>query len=160
MSKIELKIVCKSCGGTGIYVGMGERDGAGVICHTCDGTGCQNYTFEYTPFKKRKKREDVKRVFLGGYDYCLRTKPITLNNGIFIDFSKEGVSYKEFLDGKIPKHIKQLACPMRADQSACHKIKGFTDKCSKLNGGWVSYIPDCKCKDKKACWERFEKGDK
>jgi hypothetical protein len=157
--KIKLKIECKSCKGTGIYVGMGERDGAGVICRTCRGTGCQDYSFEYTPFKRRHKREDIKRVFIQGYGYCIGTKPITLDNGVYVDFSKEGVSYKEFLAGNMPKHIKHMACPMLANQSACHNIKGFVDQCERLNGGWISLISECKCKDKRSCWDRFEKGE-
>lgn len=156
--EINLKIECKSCGGTGIYVGMGERDGASVICHTCNGTGCQDYYFTYTEFKERKKTDKVKRVFLDGYGYVLCTHPITLDNGVFVDFSKEGVSYDEFVNGKMPKHIKQMACPMRADQSACHDIKGFVDKCNELNGGWIGYIPSCKCENKNECWDRFDKG--
>ena len=158
MKKIELDIECQSCSGTGIYRGMGERDGAVVVCRTCNGTGCEKYVFTYNDFKGRRKTKKVKRVFLSGYGYCIGTKPITLDNGIFVDFSKEGVSYKEFLQGKMPKHIKHMGCPMLADQGACHKIKGFTEVCNKINGGWLNYIPKCKCKDKMKCWERFEKG--
>ncbi len=54
MKKIELDIECQSCNGTGVYRGMGERDGASVVCFTCDGTGCFKYKFEYTLFKERK----------------------------------------------------------------------------------------------------------
>ena len=104
--------------------------------------------------------QKVSRVFLSGYGYCVGTKPITLDNGVFVDFSKEGVQYEEFLNGIMPKHIKQMGCPMMADQGACHKIKGFTDKCHDLNGGYVNYIPDCKCSDKMGCWNRFEKQSK
>jgi hypothetical protein len=156
MKQIKLKIKCQSCNGTGIYVGMGERDGAGVVCYTCKGTGCQNYKFEYEDFENRVKRDDIKRVFLTGYGYCIGTKPITLSNGVFVDFSKEGVSYQEFLEDKMPKHIKQMGCPMRADQGACHEIKGFVDRCDKINSGYVNHIPSCKCSDKLYCWEIFE----
>ncbi len=156
MKVINIDIECQTCEGTGLYSGMGEAKGASVICTRCKGTGCQKYHFEYDPFTERKIREDVKRVFITGYGYVVGVKPITLDNGVFVDFSKEGVSYEEFLNGKLPKHIKQMGCPMSADQSACHSIKGFTDKCNDLNGGWVFYIPSCKCKDKLKCWDRFE----
>jgi len=159
MKEIILKIECQSCKGTGIYVGFAEVNGAGVVCHTCKGTGCQDYNFKYTPFKKRLRRPVVDRVFISGYGYCVGTKPTTLDNGIFVDFSKEGVSYEEFSQGKMPKHIKQMACPMMADQSACHKIEGFTDKCNEINGGWGGHIPSCKCSDRMACWDRFEKAN-
>jgi hypothetical protein len=157
--KIDLMIECQSCNGTGVYVGMAERDGAAVVCHACKGTGKYHYAFEYEPFVERKKRTDVKRVFLSGYGYCVGTKPVTLDTGVTVNFDTEGVSYDDFLTGKTPKHIKTMGCPMIADQSACHKIKDFIDTCNKLNGGYFNMIPDCKCSDKVKCWERFEKGE-
>ncbi len=76
-----------------------------------------------------------------------------------IDMDKEGVSYQEFIDGKMPEHIQALSCPMRADQVACHKVDGFVDTCNDLNGGWVTMITDCKKQcDKSECWERFYEG--
>lgn len=155
MPKIKLKIECQECGGTGVYQGFAERDGAGVICNCCRGSGCEHYEFEYKKFKGRKKSDKIKRVFISGYGYCVGIKPVTLDNGIFVDFSKEGVSYKEFLAGKMPEHIKHFGCPMIADQGACHGIKGFTDICNNLNGGFLQLISECKHKNKIECWERF-----
>ena len=158
--KIKLKIECKSCGGTGVYQGIGEMDGAGVVCYSCNGTGCQNYVFDYEKFTKRKTTRKVKRVFLSGYGYCVGIKPITLDSGIYVDFSKEGVSYKDFLNGKQPQHIKTMVCPLLADQGACHSIKGFHDKCVELNGGCIGVITSCKYSmNKNECWERFKKGE-
>ena len=157
MKEINLDIECRSCNGTGVYQGMGEYDGAGIVCYQCKGTGCEKYYFKYNEFKERKINPKVNRVFLSGYGYCIGTKPITLSNGIFVDFSKEGVQYKEFLNGKMPKHIKQMGCPMMADQGACHSIEGFIKECKKLNGEYVEYIPNCKCPNKEKCWDRFEK---
>lgn len=156
MKEINLEIECQSCDGTGVYVGMGERDGAAVVCYICEGTGCQKYHFTYVPFTKRKINEKAERVFIKGYGYCVGTKPITLSNGTFVDFSKEGVSYKEFLSGKMPKHIKHMGCPMMADRGACQNKKGFVAKCNKKNDGYLNHIPSCKYKDKVKCWERFE----
>ena len=165
MKKIKLKIECQSCGGSGIYSGIGERDGAAVICYTCKGTGCEDYYFEYNDFIERKKKKGVKRVYLNSYGYCIAPKPLELEKADgtkqLVDFSKEGVSYKEFCEGKKPKHIETMACPMMADQSACHDIKYFTDYCNELNDGWVSYIPECKNQCNKAeCWTRFNEGSK
>jgi len=154
--EVKLNIVCKKCDGTGVYVGMAERDGASVVCSTCNGTGCQKYSFKYEKFKERKKAKNIKRVFKQTYGYCIGTKAITLTNGVFVDFSKEGVSYEEFLQGKKPQHIRHMACPMLADQSACHEIKGFVDKCNRINGGYLSHISSCKCGDKMKCWEIFD----
>ena len=160
MKKIILKIECQSCGGTGVYVGMGEKDGAGVICNTCKGTGCQDYSFEYKPFVGRKRKNNIKRVYISGYGYCIAPEKLTLANGVDVDFSKEGVSYAEFLEGKMPEHIKKIACPMLADQSACHKIEGFIDECNNRNDGWIGCIPSCKYPYKAECWDRFEAANK
>lgn len=158
MKIIKLKIECQSCGGSGVYQGMAERDGASVVCHTCDGTGCEDYVFKYEPFKKRVIKKGVKRVFLSGYGYCVGVKPITFDNGITVDFSKEGVSYEEFLQGKMPEHIKCMGCPMSADQSACHDIVGFVDECERLHGEYLGLISKCNNQPNKLkCWERFKK---
>jgi len=55
MKKIfEVNEVCPSCKGTGLYIGMGERDGAAVVCHTCKGTGCHAFKHEYEEFTEWK----------------------------------------------------------------------------------------------------------
>lgn len=128
-------IECKSCEGTGVYVGMAERNGAAVICTTCNGTGKYNYKFEYNEFTGLKTRENVTRVYKSGYGYVISPTQITFEKHGEIDMSKEGVSYEEFLSGKTPNHIKQLICPMVANQSACHDIKSFVDECERLHGG-------------------------
>lgn len=155
---LEFEIECQACNGTGIYSGMGEGPGVALICKMCKGTGKSTYKFEYNNFTGRKKREDIERVYLKGYGYHLGLGKINFDNVGEIDMTKEGVTYEEFLQGKMPNHIEALACPMRADQSACHDVKGFVDECNKINGGFVSYIPSCSCSDKKECWKRFKKG--
>lgn len=158
MKKIEMTIECPHCGGTGIYAGMGEGDGTAVICYYCKGTGAYEYSYSYKDFTGRKERDGVKRVYLKGMGYKLGLGKINFTGGGEIDMDKEGVSYSEFLDGKKPTHIKKLGCPMLADQGACHDIKGFTDECERLHGGWVGYIANCKYRNNKdKCWERFEK---
>ena len=59
MKVIEFDEKCKSCKGTGIYVGMAERDGAGIVCHTCKGTGCHHVKFEYEDFEGKIVRKDI-----------------------------------------------------------------------------------------------------
>jgi hypothetical protein len=155
MSKeITIEIECPSCSGTGIYMGMGEKEGASILCHTCKGTGKSTYT--YNPFTGRKIHDRASRVYLRGYGYCISTG-ITQFKGVGpIDMSKEGVSYQEFLDGKMPTHIEKLACPMMTDQGACHDKKGFVNICEEKNGGWFSVLSSCKYQCKKGeCWDRF-----
>jgi len=161
MEKIEMEIECPSCKGTGVYTGIGEHDGAAVVCYRCNGTGKYHYSYTYIPFTKRRKRKNIKRVYLSSYGYCIAPHEIDFDKIGKIDLSKEGVSYEEFIKGKKPKHIEQFGCPMLADQSACHDIKGFTDICHDKdhNDGWVSMITHCKYYPNKAnCWVRFNKG--
>jgi hypothetical protein len=157
MKKIEMVIECPSCHGTGIYSGMGESEYTAVVCYKCDGTGKYNYVYRYEDFTGRKIDKGIKRVYLKGYGYKIGLGIINFSGIGKIDMDKEGVSYDEFLNGKMPEHIKKLVCPMLADQGACHDKKGFVDECNKLNGGWLSYIPDCKNKcNFDECWKRFE----
>jgi len=159
MKKIEILIECPSCEGSGVYQGIAEGEGTGVICYKCKGSGAFLYQFEYRPFTGRKIIEGIDRVYLNGLGYKLGLGKIPFSNGIGeIDMDQEGVSYSEFLNGEVPKHIKKLGCPMMADQSACHAKKGFVNKCEQLNGGWVGRLSECRKQPRKAeCWKRFEK---
>ena len=58
-----LKVECQSCDATGIYKGFMEREGEGVVCVNCRGSGC--ITFKYKPFAKRKKRKGINRIRVG-----------------------------------------------------------------------------------------------
>ena len=157
MKTIEMTIECKDCNGTGVYVGMAERDGAAVVCKTCGGTGAYLYKFNYNKFSGRKKREDVKRVYKSSCGYVIGTGVINFE-GTEVDMDKEGVSYDEFLSGKTPEHIESLVCPMSADQRACHSIKNFVDRCHDLNGGYLSLITSCKNQiNRSGCWKLFKK---
>lgn len=156
--QISIDIVCPYCEGTGVYSGMGETGNVAVVCNRCEGSGKYHYEYSYEEFTERKEKKGIDRVYLDGYGYKISTGEINFSGIGVIDMDKEGVSYQEFLEGKMPKHIKSLACPMLADQSACHRIKGFIDTCQKLNSGWISCITHCKYqKNKSECWDRFYK---
>ena len=154
MQKV-IEIQCPHCNGEGLYVGMAERDGAAVICSYCKGTGKSEYY--YTEFTGRKINPKITRVFKTGQAYIIAGKgKVTLDNGYFINFEKEGVSYEEWRNGKEPKHIRNMGCPMCADQSQCHDLEGFTDVCYNLNGGWIGSFTRCKqYKCLHECWDRF-----
>ena len=80
---------CDDCSGTGLYSGMCEGSGHAVVCLGCNGTG--RGCFEFTPFKKRRGRRDIKTVSLS------RGRSILLGCG-----PKDGtVTYKEFIQGKL-----------------------------------------------------------
>lgn len=159
MKTIEMNIECQSCNGTGVYQGMAERDGAAVVCRTCNGTGEHLYKFSYSEFTGKKRKEGVKRVYKGGYGFVIAPGKLSFKNIGEVDMAKEGVSYDEFLEGELPGHVKTLACPMMADQGACHKIKGFVDECDTLDGGSLlgKLLSRCNYQEHKAnCWRRFE----
>ena len=161
MKKIDIDIQCQACKGTGVYIGMAEKNGAAVVCTKCKGTGKYNYVFEYEDFKGMNVCDDVKRVYKSSYGFCIEPTEIPMSNGGVIDMSKEGVSYEEFKKGKLPGHIKQLVCPMLADQGACHDIKEFIAGCELLHGGILCGLPITSCNNqpnKSDCWKRFEDG--
>ena len=152
---IAVKAVCEACGGTGLYQGRAERDGAFVVCYRCKGTGCQTITYE--PFEARKREPRCRRVYLSGGGYCITDKDVTTEEGIKLPFSEAGVTYEEWQAGKKPDHIRFLTCPMRMDQGACHRRKGFVDRCQEIHGGWFSDISTCRGQAQKdRCWERFD----
>lgn len=73
MSQTILYIRCENCRGTGLYVGMAERDGAAIVCHGCKGTGGVLRTF--TLFAKRELRDDVTRVYQRGCGFVIGVNP-------------------------------------------------------------------------------------
>lgn len=155
--RITIEIECPSCYGTGLYQGAAERDGAFVQCSACKGTGKTSYS--YTPFAGRKTQDKCKRVYMTSCGYVITDKDITTKDGDFQPFSQCGCTYSEWLDGKTPKPIKFLGCPMMADQGACHNINGFVSKCNEFNGGYIGYIPKCENQgNKDECWKRLEEG--
>ena len=86
-NQIKMDVECPKCEGTGVYSGMGEREGAFVICWECNGTGKTKIT--YTPFTGLKKAQGVTRVYLSGYSYCIAPKKLDFQGIGQIDLSKE-----------------------------------------------------------------------
>jgi DnaJ-class molecular chaperone len=54
--KVSVHEQCPECAGTGIFSGMYEPKGTGVVCSICQGTGGRVYTF--TPFIERSKNRN------------------------------------------------------------------------------------------------------
>ena len=144
-------IQCKSCGGTGLYQGMGETDGAAVVCHTCKGTGKTEFT--YKEFTGKKVKEGVERVYKGSFGYCIGTKDITTDKGQLIRFSKFGCTYQEWLNGKTPRYIEDLQCPY-----ICENRGMGNEPCSRCKEGCQSFGSISNCtfySDKAKCWEEY-----
>jgi hypothetical protein len=144
---IEFDEKCKSCNGTGLYVGMAERDGASVVCHTCNGTGCHHFRYEYEEFVERQMREGVERV-------------VQINVGIMIGKGKHfgGMSYKDWLSGKpftTGMEMRLFACPCWWYQRVDSKKKPDWQECFDSLGRPFSRCPHYGIKDK--CWARWDR---
>ena len=91
--RIAIEVECDCCGGTGVYCGMCEPEGVGVVCLGCNGTGCA--TLEGKEFTGRNRRRGVKTVM------CSRGGFLPLGVGPV----GTSVTYKEFLAGKMPEPV-------------------------------------------------------
>jgi len=149
----KITIECKSCSGTGLYQGMGERDGAAVVCSNCNGTG--HVEFSYNDFTGKKVLEGVTRVYQKGFGYCIGTKDIITDKGDLIRFSKFGCTYEEWLNGKTPRHIEDLQCPYLCDNRGMGN-----EPCSRCQEGLPGFGTITSCtfySDKAKCWKEYNK---
>ena len=145
----EIDIQCQSCGGTGLYVGMAERDGAAVVCHVCKGTGKYHHKFTYLPFTGRAERGDVRRVFQSGCGYVHCADDTTDKEGVEIKFSQAGATYKEWLNGKKPLPLKTLYCPLQWSGQM------WSGPYCKEN--YIGMITSCKNRCNMAeCWKLYD----
>jgi len=136
--KIEFDEECKSCKGTGVYVGFAEARGTGVLCLTCKGTGKHHFVYEYEEFVRRKVREGIVRI-------------MQVNPGIR---AAGGMSYKDFLDGKVfgpGSEDRGVTCPAWWYQAA--------DSSKKPEWEWCMCNAFRECSHfatKDACWKRWD----
>jgi len=146
--EFKIKEKCPACKGTGIYIGMGERDGIGIVCYKCEGTGCFEFVHEYEDFEKRAKSKAI---------HVLQTNPgisVGVGNGYKLtDFG--GMSYNDWVKGKpFPKgsEMRMSVCPAWWYQSVNYKLKPNWDDCIGL-GSFSScrHFPN-----KEKCWKRFD----
>ena len=154
MSKKNMIIECSECKGTGLYVGLAERNGAAVVCYRCQGKGYVD--FEYNEFFGRKKRDDVIRVYETGYGYVISATDATLEkHGVDIKFSKAGCTYEDWLSGSgDPSNpIKELYCPFIWNNTGMgnEPLKRCKEGCE-----YGRRISDCKFfNQKEECWKEY-----
>ena len=149
MNVIEFDEKCKNCGGTGLYTGMAERDGAAVVCHTCEGTGCHHVKLEYEDFEGRQKHETAKRVYAANPGIC-----IGAGDGHKLeDFG--GLTLEEWEAGKSfnGTEDRKYTCPAWWYQIADYKKKPKWEKC--LGCGAFSSCEHFS--EKEECWAQFDK---
>ena len=144
---LEWREQCKSCGGTGIYVGMAERDGFGVVCYTCKGRGYVDQKVEYEDFNGRLAETSVQRV--------LRVNPGIIVGGPDPD-SFGGMAYSEWAagDGTFPvgSEMREYTCPAWFYQSADYSKIPNWKECH-----WGTFSSCKHFADKASCWERWDK---
>ena len=150
----EADVECPDCKGTGLYVGMAERDGAAVICFICDGTGKKHIKHEYTEFTERQVRPGVERVFETAGGYCISSHDVNTDSGLF-PFTKAGCSYKEWLQGKIPEPIRFLHCPL--EHFSQGTVKGEFLKTCHCEPYLELRISVCSKQRRATCWETWDK---
>lgn len=146
--EIRIKHECGSCGGTGLYVGMAERDGAAVVCGRCKGKGWQESVFQ--EFTGRKERKGVLRVFEANVG-------IVIGEGDGIKLSDFGgmpladwISGKRFESGT---ENRAYACPRQWTQCAGGPMPAW-DKCYSCLG---RTFKNCAHFDDKAtCWAQWD----
>ncbi|MBE3145023.1 MAG: hypothetical protein IMZ61_14060 [Planctomycetes bacterium] len=150
---IEFDEACKSCKATGLYVGLAERDGAAVVCHTCKGTGKHHVKIEFDDFEGCQKRDGVVQVFEVNPGICIGANGKSPNLALY-DFG--GMSYRDWLKGKPfirGMENRRFTCPAWWYQSANYELKPNWDECCGCG-----CFSGCKHFGNKAqCWERFDK---
>lgn len=155
---LQITAECGSCNGTGLYVGMAERDGCAVECSTCKGTGQVEIKHEYKKFKGRNIKKGVNRVFKTSCGYVHSDKDVIRDEGKTIYFSRGGCTYEEWLNGAEPKPVEDLYCPyiftnqdMQRRDHPAHAF--YKSNCDNTLG---SMIQDCKMfREKEKCWKKF-----
>lgn len=151
----EIKMECQSCGGFGVVENPRHADNeVGIVCHQCNGKGFTY--FKYREFNQRRARSDIKKVYDKEYSYkLLKDETITLDNGLIIDYSKEGVEYEDWLNGNCPKPIRQLTCPFLEDG---HQDKYEFGCCDNVR--LSQRISECKHFKTDRCWKIYDESNR
>ena len=149
---IEHDEKCQSCDGTGLYVGMAERGGAAVECHTCKGTGCHKFSYQYEDFTGREDRPGVVRVYKTNPGICIGTG----NGHRLEDFG--GMPLEDWKAGHPfgpGTENRNFTCPCWWYQRADYKLKPDWEECNRSLGRSFSDCPHYA--NKAECWKRWDR---
>ncbi len=143
---IKWKEECKSCQGTGLFVGYAEKNGAAVICYKCKGTGCENFEKEFYTFISQKEKDNITHVY--ATNPGIRLDPETIEGGVTLKEWNNNAS-SVFDPGN---EIRNATCPAWWYQSSNYKLKPNWKECNTVNR-----FPDCrKFNMKEKCWEKWD----
>lgn len=152
MQVFERDIQCKECKGTGLFKGMGERDGWAVVCHKCKGSGCYHFKFEYEAFHGRVKCDNVQQVVEVNPGIVLTTRGA---DRTYTHESFGGQPYESWCkDEPFPpgSENREFCCPASWYQSADYGAQPKWEECAG-----VGAFSACRCfRGKAGCWERFD----
>jgi len=155
MKEFKVDEVCKSCGGTGLYQGMAEKDGAAVVCHTCNGTGCHTFSHRYEEFIQRKEKQGIQRVYQTNPGFVIGSGKTKEGKEFSLkDFG--GIPYKEWVFGlPFPKgsEMRNYSCPAWWYQGVDSDKKPKWNEC--IGAGAFSSCKQFENKDK--CWNKWDK---
>lgn len=152
MTRIRVEHECTACKGYGIYSGMGESDGAAVVCRLCRGSGMAVSWFE--EFHGRKEKDGIVRVYEANPGIKIgsnESRGLTLEDFGGMPYDKWLCGYRFTLDMADKLHT----CPAWWAQCVpgMELHKPDWDECAG---------PGCrfsKCEhfaNKAKCWERYE----
>ena len=149
--KIDIYEKCRACDGTGIYVGIGERNGCGVVCSQCEGTGKHRFIHEYEDFSGRVDRNGITHVLEYNPGIIVGEIPGEIS---LSDFG--GMDYADWKDGKPfpPKsEMRKFTCPAWWYQTADYKKKPSWPECACCG----PFSRCSKFSEKSECWEKFDR---
>ena len=142
--KVTVDAQCEACRGSGLYVGIGERDGLAVVCRECRGSGMRPVT--YTPFTGLRLRHDVRKV-------------VQNNPGVVLipELTRGGVGYQEWLERpesarEMGREVREFYCPAWWHLGAGSGLMPQWEECIKFGS-----FPACPSfEEKERCWERHD----
>jgi hypothetical protein len=157
---LEYVSECPSCNATGLYQGMGEWDGAAVVCYHCKGTGKVVINKEINLFVERKNKKGITRVYSTGGGYVITDSDAVTKEGKTFHFSQYGIDYESWKKGGEPKPLEELICPMietrqmiREKEHPAYEL--YLSRCNN-NIQFGSVITKCSFyKEKHICWMKY-----
>lgn len=147
-----IEVECPDCKGTGLYKSFCESGTCAVLCRVCHGSG--RSTIKFKEFTGRKPKEGITRVFHDTHGFVHTDHDIITEDGVEIKFSQAGCTYQEWLNGAVPKPVKELYCPYMDNNRGMGN-----EPCSRCKEGVPLGARISRCKyfgDKSACWNEYE----
>ena len=139
---------CHSCHGTGVYRGMGEGDGAAVVCITCKGTGKEEVRHRFQEFTGRKINPDVRRVYRTGAGIKLQAELVARGSLL------RGVAKGPGIRQRQRKGNPGIRMPRPVVSRPGQNLGNRTEMDGMRQRPILPEMPELRTKGK--CWERWD----